>query len=35
LASAEKGEILFRVFSDDVVALLERVVKWDGKSWNG
>jgi creatinine amidohydrolase len=35
LASAEKGETLFRVFSDDLVALLERVVKWDGKSWNG
>jgi creatinine amidohydrolase len=35
LASAEKGEVLFRTFTDDVVRLLERVVKWDGKSWNG
>jgi len=35
LASAEKGEHLFHVFAADVVALLERVVRWDGKSWNG
>jgi creatinine amidohydrolase len=35
LASAEKGEALFRVFSDDVVRLLERVLRWDGKSWEG
>jgi len=34
-ATAEKGETLFRVFSADVVALLERVIAWDGKSWNG
>ncbi len=34
-ASAEKGESLFRAFSDDVAALLERVVRWDGRSWNG
>jgi creatinine amidohydrolase len=34
-ATAEKGETLFRVFTDDVVALLERVIAWDGKSWNG
>src|SRR4051794_17569906 len=34
-ATAEKGEALFRAFSDDVVAMLERVVRWDGKSWNG
>lgn len=33
-ASAEKGETLFRVFSADVVALLERVVKWDGVTWD-
>ena len=33
-ATAEKGETLFRVFTDDVVALLERVARWDGKSWN-
>jgi creatinine amidohydrolase len=35
LATAEKGEHLFEVFAADVVALLERVVRWDGKSWNG
>jgi creatinine amidohydrolase len=34
-ASAEKGETLFRVFSDDVVAFLERVAAWDGSSWDG
>ena len=35
LASAEKGETLFATFTDDVVALIERVIRWDGKSWNG
>ena len=35
LATAEKGEQLFSVFAADVVAFLERVVRWDGKSWNG
>jgi len=34
LATAEKGEKLFGVFADDVVAMLERVIRWDGKSWN-
>jgi creatinine amidohydrolase len=34
-ATAEKGEILFRTFAADVVSLLERVLKWDGKSWDG
>ena len=34
-ATAEKGEILFRTFAADVVALLERVLRWDGKSWDG
>ncbi|MEX2174313.1 MAG: creatininase family protein [Pirellulaceae bacterium] len=34
-ASAEKGESLFRAFSADVVALLERVIAWDGQSWDG
>lgn len=34
MATAEKGETLFRVFADDVVAMLERVIRWDGKSWN-
>jgi creatinine amidohydrolase len=35
LATAEKGETLFRVFAGDVVALLERVLAWDGKGWDG
>jgi creatinine amidohydrolase len=35
LASAEKGETLFRVFVDDVAALIERVIRWNGSSWNG
>jgi creatinine amidohydrolase len=35
LASPEKGEHLFNVFAADVVALLERVIGWDGRSWNG
>ena len=34
-ADAEKGETLFRLFTDDVVALLERVLAWDGRSWDG
>lgn len=34
LATAEKGEHLFDVFAADVVALLERVIRWDGKSWD-
>ena len=34
-ATAEKGETLFRVFADDVSAMLERILAWDGKTWNG
>ena len=34
-ASAEKGETLFRCFTDDVAKFLERVLAWDGSSWNG
>jgi creatinine amidohydrolase len=34
-ATAEKGERLFQVFASDVVRLLERVIAWDGKSWDG
>jgi len=34
LASAEKGEILFRAFSSDVVALAERMIAWDGREWD-
>src|SRR5439155_21164317 len=31
-ASAEKGELLFRLFAEDVTAFLERVVAWDSSS---
>lgn len=34
-SSAEKGEVLFRLFSDDVGRLLDRVLAWDGRSWDG
>src|SRR5262249_749640 len=34
-ASAEKGGTFLRVFSQDVVTFLERVIGWDGRSWNG
>lgn len=34
-ATAEKGELLFGLFADDVVALLDRVLAWDGRSWDG
>jgi creatinine amidohydrolase len=34
-ATAEKGETLFRLFSDDVVNMLERVLAWDGSTWDG
>lgn len=34
-ATAEKGETIFKVFSADVVALLERMIAWNGTSWNG
>jgi creatinine amidohydrolase len=35
LASAEKGELLFQSFTKDALALLRRVIAWDGESWNG
>jgi creatinine amidohydrolase len=34
-ATAEKGEWLFGKFTTEVVALLERVLHWDGRSWEG
>ncbi len=34
-ASAEKGEKLFQAFADDAIRFLERVISWDGASWNG
>jgi creatinine amidohydrolase len=33
-ASADKGEILFRAFAADVLALLERVIAWNGTEWD-
>jgi creatinine amidohydrolase len=33
-ATAEKGEVCFRVFSEDVIRFLDRVLAWDGKSWD-
>jgi len=35
LASAEKGEHLFRSFANDTQNLLDRMMKWDGSSWEG
>jgi creatinine amidohydrolase len=35
LASPEKGEALFKIFTADVARLLKRVLKWEGKSWEG
>ena len=35
LASAEKGEALFAAFSEDVQSLLQRMLRWDGISWEG
>ncbi len=34
-ATAEKGEVLFQCFGEEVVKLLERVIAWDGRSWEG
>jgi len=34
-ATAEKGETLLRIFAQDVVNFLERVIAWDGHSWDG
>jgi creatinine amidohydrolase len=34
-ASALKGQTLFGVFSQDLVTFLERVIAWDGRSWEG
>jgi creatinine amidohydrolase len=35
VATALKGEQLFELFASQVVALLERVIAWDGVSWDG
>ena len=34
-ATAEKGEILLRVFAADVASFLERVATWNGQAWSG
>lgn len=34
-ATAAKGEHLFATFSKDVEALIDRMIRWDGKSWEG
>lgn len=34
-ATADKGEALFQHFSDDVSSWLDRVVAWNGRSWEG
>jgi creatinine amidohydrolase len=35
LATAEKGELLLERFASEVSGFLERVIAWDGSSWNG
>lgn len=35
LATAEKGEALFEAFATGVTAFLQRVVAWNGRSWDG
>ena len=34
-ASGEKGEALFQIFTASAVAILRRMIAWDGKSWDG
>jgi len=34
LATAEKGELLFNLFSGDLTRWLQRIAAWDGQSWN-
>ncbi|HEV7406560.1 MAG TPA: creatininase family protein [Chthoniobacteraceae bacterium] len=34
-ATAEKGEALFEAFARGAVAMIERVIAWDGASWEG
>lgn len=34
-ANAEKGELLFSLFAADLEAWIDRVVRWDGRSWEG
>jgi creatinine amidohydrolase len=32
-ATAEKGEHLFATYTAGMIRLLEKVIAWDGKSW--
>jgi creatinine amidohydrolase len=34
-ATAEKGEALFQAFADGAVAMIERMIAWDGRGWEG
>lgn len=34
-ATAEKGEALFQTFSRGIVELIQRMIAWDGRSWEG
>ncbi len=34
-ASAEKGELIFKTFTADITSLIERVINWNGQSWDG
>ncbi len=34
-ATAEKGEALFETFAAGAVQLIERMIAWDGQSWDG
>ena len=34
-ATSEKGELLFSLFADGLTKFLQRVIAWDGKSWDG
>jgi creatinine amidohydrolase len=34
-ASAKKGAALFEMFARDTVAMIERIIAWDGASWEG
>ena len=34
-ASAEKGGALFEMFTRDTVKMIERIIAWDGASWEG
>jgi len=34
-ATAEKGEALFQNFTYETVAMLQRMIAWDGKGWEG